>query len=124
MQWILKVLGIVRRTSALNRTVNRLQSEVERSRRDLEGHIARINILQEQVREEVASARKSVEYASAINDKLEKALDGARQENEVLTDIVIPGLVAANRTFQDSWDAQSAQFNMRTAYAQSIEEDK
>ena len=68
----------------------------------------RLAALEEDMLKEMRKLRQMMDDGDAINRKLSETVDSLRDELNTCREIVIPGLVAANRTFQTSWDSQTA----------------
>lgn len=59
-------------------------------------------------------AKNEINRADGLNKKLEEALNASQEKIQTLEDVVVPGLVAANETFRNTWEAQSAQAVMQS----------
>jgi hypothetical protein len=100
--------GASRAVAELDYRIYRLQREKKRSDRELE-----------KVKEDFSKSSdrltRAVSQASGLNKRLEIMLDTTKEELENLREIVVPGLVAANKTLTDARDAQSAMYAMKVA---------
>ena len=84
--------------------IDATRQESLRARQQVEGQAAQL-----------AKMQRELENAAVTIRKLEQALDAAQERLRTAEDIVIPGLVSANQTFRETWDAQSANLVMRAA---------
>ena len=64
-------------------------------------------------------AQESIDRAEELNKKLDWALTAANEALNTAEEITIPGLVAANKTFQAAWDAESSLITMRATLGQA-----
>ena len=71
----------------------------------------------------MVKAKQSIDRAAGINRQLEAALDASQEALKTANQKVVPGLVAANQTFRDAWDAQSSMSAMQVG-AGSAEKDE
>lgn len=111
-----------RKLSSLDRTATRLSREIHQVNRQMVEKERVVSLLQSQIDSEVKQVRELSKRSTALNKQLESALEAARDEIKNLREIVVPGLVAANLTFQQAWDAQSARSAMQTAAVEMKDE--
>lgn len=90
--------------------IENLQKLKSKSDKEIEKHQEQLDVLQIRFNEKVEETRSALNEASSINKKYKTELEAIHEELTTKIKIVIPGLIAANKTFTDAWDAQSSQY--------------
>lgn len=93
---------------AVDAKINRVLSLSASHDQKLTKSLEKIKDLEQELLDEIEKVKYMAEQSQIVSRKLEEALDAARDELQTCRDIVIPGLVSANSTFQSAWDAQAA----------------
>jgi hypothetical protein len=91
----------MRRATHALRAATRWERTAERLLKRLAAAEERAEHLQDRVREMLSEARRLIE-------RHQDALESLRQENEILTETVVPQLTAANRMHLERWRAEVA----------------
>ena len=86
---------------------------------ELRSYKERFGQLRIRMDKELLRADSAADRAMELNKKLEVALEGIREELRIAKEITILSLVAANETFKNTWDAQSAIEARKLALAQT-----
>lgn len=94
--------------------VARVRKEHRTAQANLEYRRKRLDQLQAALTLEIQRAQMAVDAADAVSRKLEFALTAAEEALRTANEIIIPGLVQANQTFKNAWDAESAMLTMRS----------
>lgn len=73
----------------------------------------------QEVEDSIIDYRAERDRLEEANAKLQNSLNGAMQKLEILEEITIPYLYKLLSTYSTSWDCQTAQNAMRTAFVES-----
>lgn len=120
-EWLKTCVGmnrVSRHMRYLDKRISRLEKEKNKSEQAIEKHRDNIDEMQSRLERELDATRQSLDDAYQNQKRLEEALRSAQEELKTANEIVIPGLVAANKTLIDRWDAESATYAMRVVAAQ------
>lgn len=102
------------------------QSQFSRKLNKCNDRISELDSSIDDIASEFAKARKAYQERTKVldikvanvrreRDKLKSMLDDMAEHVDTLESIVIPGLITANTTFAQSWDAQTAKHNFEKA---------
>lgn len=107
---------------ALQRTIDRLQKQKNRSDKEILVREKAWDRLQIWYQEEIKRNRAALENASDVSKKLEAALEVANDSIKTFEEVTIPGLVAANNLFVQRWEAETSIYVARRVAASSVKE--
>ena len=108
--------------SFIEKRINDLQKMKTRSDNEIERHRTYLDKIEDQFTKELKKTNQALDDAVGLNKKYEIAIEAVNEDLKTVNEILIPGLVAANKTFQDTWDAQSANNAMKAAMSRPSEE--
>lgn len=106
---------VVQHVEALSQKTQALRRERARSDQRLDDHLQHLDELRSELITALDKARVELEESRVFNKKLQAALDVSQEALEAANEIVIPGLVAANRTMIGRWEAETAVLATRKA---------
>lgn len=119
-QWLRTCIGMNRvssRMKTLETRIRRLQKEKQKSDNAIEDHRYEIDRLQKKLNDQLSKTRQELDRAEGLNRRMQRVLDAAHEELKNYDEIVVPGLVAANRVLIDRWDAETRVHAMRVVAA-------
>ena len=90
---------------------------------DVKDRLSTLERLRAQFENESRLAIQEIEDGRLLCSKLERALEATQESLKIANEITIPGLVAANRTFIDRWDAETAVHAVRIAAVRGRENE-
>lgn len=90
--------------------IDNLQKLRLKSDKEIEIHQEKLNVLQDKFHKELEGAKEALYESKNLNKKHEIELEAIYEELTTAKKIVIPGLIAANKTFVDAWDSQSSSY--------------
>jgi molybdopterin converting factor small subunit len=102
---------------ATRNLVLRLQAETRDRDQRLEAAVREIDELRATLLKKFGNYQAELETARLLNKKLDAALQVELEAIQAKDTIVIPGLVAANQTLIDRWEAESAVHKLRSLHA-------
>ena len=114
-QWISGWFKISQKISNLDKKIEKLRKSSDVASISYLNHIESLDLYEIQFTERLERMRLSLNDAENREKKLSEALDSANEELKTANEILIPGLIAANKVFIDRWDAESAVHAMRMA---------
>ncbi len=90
----------------------------------LERNLKRLRRLKAQFDLTAEAAMEDIEAATNLQRQQEHVVDGLREENDVMSKIIIPQLTAAHKLVLERWDADTAiQTRLRMANRPFIQEE-
>lgn len=101
---------VSRQMAYMQERINNLQKLRLKSDKEVEIHQEELNVLQDKFDKELEGTRESLDKSKSLNKKNEIELEAIYEELTTAKKIVIPGLIAANKTFVDAWDSQSSSY--------------
>jgi len=113
LNWIKSWFRISKKMSYLDKKIEKLRKSSDKANAIYNIHMNNLDKIEQKFADEFEKVQISLNNANAVNKKLEEALDSANEELKTANDILIPGLIAANKVFVDRWDAESAVLAMR-----------
>lgn len=120
LEWF-RIDPLVKESKALRKTINNLIKENSASNRDIEILVKDIERKQEDLEDDITLLRAKVRKSIELNAKMEAALEVTQEQVRTANEIVIPGLVAANKLLTDRWQHESKILAMKTAFATAKE---
>lgn len=89
--------------------------EKDKAERELDKHRTAVDKVERDLQEQCRKLRRANDAAKGVITRMDNMLQAAKEELDTVRNIVIPGLVSANKTLTDARDAQSAVFAMQAA---------
>lgn len=109
--------------NAVDRKINTVLKLKAKNDQEVAKAQKKIESLETELLEEIRKWKQLLDNQDTLNRKLSETVDALRDELSTCRDIVIPGLVAANKTFETSWDAQTAQNALMKVSAETKREE-
>lgn len=108
----------------MSEMIESLASQVKLDEANLESLLKGLERARTRYEKAFEATREGVETSRLTIKKLEETLQGCRESLKIANEVVIPALIAANETFQNTWDAQSSLQVMRaTAIRETPDEE-
>lgn len=108
---------VSRSMSTLTAMITRLKAEKDKSDKELQEHRQSLRSIQDAFEKTIKLERDAIARAEGLNKQLQGALDAANDALKTANEIVIPGLVAANKVFIERWSSESQIHAMRLVAA-------
>lgn len=118
LNWIKSWFGIsllFRKMSSIERRIEKLQKIRSKSDNEIEKHLTSLDNINDKFIAEYEKTSTLLKEAAILNQKLEATLEATNEELKTANEILIPGLIAANKILLDRWDEESAIHAMRIA---------
>jgi len=109
--------------ASLDLQTRRLSFKIDSLRAESKQLQKRIDVRRQQIDSEAKMAVDLLEESKLLQQKMDFALEAAREKLKIAEEIVIPGLVSANKTFEASRDYQTATMAMRKGAVEQTEEE-
>ena len=126
IHWIRSWFGateLTRSMYALDHRLSTLQARSVRAETALARERKRLEAEIESYEKVVSNCKEAIRRVEEANRRLSAELETTHEALKACHEVIIPGLVAANKTFQDSWDAQSSMLVMRSVAVKQQEEE-
>lgn len=109
----LEMRRMARRFSRMTRQLENYDSEWKDNADVIRRQLAALAQLENQTTRLVTDIRNRVHQQNELTDKMKRTLDETSAELKIASEVTIPGLVKATKTFETTWDAESARMSMQ-----------